>query len=60
MVADKLEHAETLRSEALDLQLKYENRLADWQLEKEHLQKDVPTRSWTNGNQQKLSILKKN
>ena len=40
MVADQLEHAETLRSEAQDLQLKYENRLADWQLEKEHLQKD--------------------
>lgn len=40
MVADQLEHAETLRSEAKSLQLKYENRLADWQLEKEHLQKN--------------------
>jgi F-type H+-transporting ATPase subunit b len=40
MVADKLKQAETLRNEAQDLQLKYENRLADWQLEKEHLQKD--------------------
>lgn len=40
MVEDKLENAEKLRSEAQDLQLKYEHRLADWQLEKEHLQKD--------------------
>ncbi|CEG57754.1 F0F1 ATP synthase subunit delta [Legionella fallonii] len=40
MVADKLEHAETLRSESQDLQLKYENRLADWQVEKERLQKE--------------------
>lgn len=40
MVQDKLEHAEKLRDEAQELQLKYNNRLADWQLEKEHMQKD--------------------
>jgi F-type H+-transporting ATPase subunit b len=39
MVEDNLKHAETLRGEAQNLQLKYENRLADWQLEKERLQK---------------------
>lgn len=37
---DKLENAEKLRNEAGQLQLKYENRLADWQQEKDKLQKE--------------------
>ena len=40
MVQDKLEHAEKLHNEAQELQLKYDNRLTEWQLEKEQIQKD--------------------
>lgn len=40
MVQDKLDNAEKLNSEASELQKKYENRLAEWQEEKDKLKKD--------------------